>query len=212
MQLSILLGTGAHLLDGIHDIGLLGEERVAEVGGPLNVAREQGKHIGERDEGLHAGIPVHLPGRIDKLCTAHALPLAHPVGRLLNLHRVRACGQHLAKQRIGIKRYRGHQVIQLLRRENRRLRRLLIIRLRILLRRILLRRSVGLLRSVLLLLRVPRRRRDVRLRGRIRILRRLLLLVIPLRKARRGKRDAGKNHDRCCLRGAPHGVTLRSLK
>ena len=38
-QIAFVLGLFAHALHGIHHIALLGQERVAEVSGPLNVVR-----------------------------------------------------------------------------------------------------------------------------------------------------------------------------
>jgi len=57
-------GALAEDLDGLHDVLRLVVVRVAEVGGPGNVVVHLCQDLGERGEGLYAGIPWLLAGRV----------------------------------------------------------------------------------------------------------------------------------------------------
>jgi hypothetical protein len=46
-QIAVVLGFFSHSLHGIHDITLLGEERIAQVSGPLNIVRQALHNIRE---------------------------------------------------------------------------------------------------------------------------------------------------------------------
>jgi hypothetical protein len=54
---SLVLGLLPHALDGIHNVALLRQEGVAEIGGPLNVVAQAFHHIGEGGHSLDAWIP-----------------------------------------------------------------------------------------------------------------------------------------------------------
>jgi len=53
-----------HTLHGIHHIILLSQERVAEIGGPVDVAAQQMERIRQRDESLNARVPALLLGGV----------------------------------------------------------------------------------------------------------------------------------------------------
>ena len=107
----------AHPLHRGHHVGLLRQERIAQCRGPLDVLVQLRQHVRKGHQGLDAGVPILLPGRIHQLLARQiAIPL-QPLPRLHNLQRVGARHQNLAQQRIGIERDGRHQVVQLFRRQ-----------------------------------------------------------------------------------------------
>jgi hypothetical protein len=62
LQLPGLLRPGPHSLDRIHHVCLLSQKRVAEVGGPTNIAAQDIEHIRESGQSLDARVPVLLLG------------------------------------------------------------------------------------------------------------------------------------------------------
>ncbi len=118
LQSAVGLGRCAHGLNGVHDIGLLGQEGIAQSPGPADVASQQSHYIRKRDQSLNAGIPVLLLGGFDKFLTTQVSRLPHPLLGLDDFKRIGSGCQHLAEQGVGIQRDRGNQVVQFLRREN----------------------------------------------------------------------------------------------
>jgi hypothetical protein len=49
VELAIGPGAGTHALHGVHHIILLSQERIAQVGGPADVATQQMERIRQRD-------------------------------------------------------------------------------------------------------------------------------------------------------------------
>ena len=84
-QTSVVAGGSAQPLDGVHHVGLLRKENVAEVGGPLNVTSEHAHDIREGHQGLHAGVPVLLLGGFHELLAAQTWILLHPLLSLSEL-------------------------------------------------------------------------------------------------------------------------------
>ncbi len=56
-QIAGVLCLLAHTLDGIHHIGLLRQECIAQIRRPLNIVCEALYHFGQTGQGLNAGIP-----------------------------------------------------------------------------------------------------------------------------------------------------------
>jgi hypothetical protein len=56
-QSSSAFGLHTHPLDSIHHIGLLREERVTEIGGPLNVVGQTLHHVRQSRHRLNARVP-----------------------------------------------------------------------------------------------------------------------------------------------------------
>jgi len=61
---TLILSLLAHPLHGVHDIRLLGQERVAEVGRPLDVICKSLHNIRKRRQGLDGWIPVLFHHRV----------------------------------------------------------------------------------------------------------------------------------------------------
>ena len=66
-QSSFLLGLRAHPLDGVHDIALLRQKGITEIGGPLNVIGEAFDHVGQSGHRLNAWIPGLFLNRLGEL-------------------------------------------------------------------------------------------------------------------------------------------------
>jgi hypothetical protein len=90
-QVALVLGFLAHALDGIHQIALLGQECVAQIGGPLNVVCEAIYYIRQSRESLDAGIPCLFGDGISKRFVLEVLVLLQPLLELDNLKRVGGC-------------------------------------------------------------------------------------------------------------------------
>jgi hypothetical protein len=108
------------LLHRAHHIGLLSQERIPQICGPSNIVGQQPECVGKRYQGLDARVPVLPLGSVHQLSSLEVAVLPEPLLRLHDLQRIRARGQHLAEQRVGVQRNRRDQVIQLVRRQKRR--------------------------------------------------------------------------------------------
>ncbi len=117
-QPAVGLGTRTHSLHGGHYIRLLAQKGISQIGRPTNVAAQQPERIGKGHQGLDAGIPILLASRIHQLLSLKSAVLLKPLLGFGNLERVGARRQHLAEEGIGIESNRGHQIIQLLRRQH----------------------------------------------------------------------------------------------
>jgi hypothetical protein len=114
LQISRPLSLGTHALDCGKHIGLLRQERVAQFGRPLDVARQALHHIRNRDHGLNARIPwLFLHGIRQRFALQRLVPV-HPLLQLNDLQRIGGSHQCLAQHRIGIKCDRRDQRIQLI--------------------------------------------------------------------------------------------------
>jgi hypothetical protein len=112
---------GPHPLDRIHDVRLLREERVSQIGRPLDVSGHSLDHVWSRGQSLDAWIPRLLGHSVCQCFVFQIFVPIHPLLKLNDLQWVRGSGQDLGEERIGIKRDRRNQGIQLIRRELRNL-------------------------------------------------------------------------------------------
>ncbi len=102
LQLSVGLRLGAQALHGAHHVRLLGQERVTQVRGPADVLIQARQHIGKRNQGLDARIPVLLPGRVHQLLTFQIAVLLQPLLRFHHFDGIRRSHQDLAQQSIRV--------------------------------------------------------------------------------------------------------------
>jgi len=86
----------AHALDCIHYVGLLGQERVPEIGRPLNVARQPLNHIRKRRHRLNARVPRLFGHRVGQRLVFQVFVFVHP---LLELDHLQWVGRRC--QRLG---------------------------------------------------------------------------------------------------------------
>ncbi len=111
------LGLLPQFLNGIHDIGLLGQESFTQ---PLCPGCLLGHHVQNLWKGrqrLHAQVPGHLVQSVIEHVSAKVRVCLHPSVRFRNLIRIRCRYEDLCEQRIGIQRDRGKHLVQLLRAE-----------------------------------------------------------------------------------------------
>ena len=113
------LGLGAQPLHGIHDIGLLRQEGVAERLRPVELAVHHLEDLGKRHQGFDAGIPVLLLERRIQLIASELriVGILNPARGQVDLERVGRGHQDLGEQRIGIERDRREKLVELLRRD-----------------------------------------------------------------------------------------------
>jgi hypothetical protein len=97
LQTPVIARPGAHPLYRVHHIGLLLQERISQVCGPPDVAREHRHGVGKRDQSLNARVPIHLLGRIDQLLAMQIPILLQPLPKLDNFQRIRAGREHLSQ-------------------------------------------------------------------------------------------------------------------
>jgi hypothetical protein len=114
-QIAFFLRLFSHALHSLHHIGLLGQEGVAEIGGPLNVIGEALDHFREPGQSLHAWIPWLLRHSVGQFLfpILEVLVLREPLLELDDLKRIRRRRQHLSEKRIGIKGNRSDQRVEL---------------------------------------------------------------------------------------------------
>ena len=103
-------------LDGIHHIGALRENGVAEIVGPVDVA---GHHVENGREGKqreNAGIPGKLIGidGVGKLLAAQIVMLVRPARSVGDIVAECGGGQNLREQRVGIKSDARNHAVELL--------------------------------------------------------------------------------------------------
>ena len=113
LQLVVRLRLGAQALDGVHHIGLLGDNRIAELLRPVKLRTHQLQHVRRRHQGLDAVIPRLF---VDRGLQRVALEILVRFEPTLGLHDVERIGrrhQHLGEQRIGVERDRRDQLIEL---------------------------------------------------------------------------------------------------
>ena len=118
LQLVVCVRLGAQPLNGVHHIGLLREHGIAELLRPVELAAHHGEHARRCGERLHAFIPALLVGFRLQCIALEVLVFVNPSGRLNDLERISRRHQHLGQQRVGIKRDRRNQRIELFRLES----------------------------------------------------------------------------------------------
>ncbi len=109
----------AHALYRVHDVSLLRQECIAEVGSPLNVICKSLHHVGYRRHGLNARVPRLFLDGINERLIFEALVLREPLLKLNQLQRIGRGNQYLAQERIRIERYRCNERIELSGRDRR---------------------------------------------------------------------------------------------
>jgi hypothetical protein len=87
-QIAGVLCLFAHSLDGIHDIALLRQERVAQVRGPLNVIRQALYDVGQPGQRLNARIPGLLCDSIRECFVFQPRILCQPLLQLDEFERI----------------------------------------------------------------------------------------------------------------------------
>jgi hypothetical protein len=117
LEIARCLGLLPQFLNGIHYIGLLGQECFAQ---PLCPCRLLGHHVEDLWKGrqrLHAQVPGHLVQSVIEHVSAKVRVCLHPSVRFRNLIRIGRRYEDLREQRIGIERDRGQHLVQFLRAE-----------------------------------------------------------------------------------------------
>ena len=103
------IGLIADVLNGIHHILLLTDDRVPQLLGPGELLVHLSQDLGELQERLHAGRPV-VAGRLVDLATV----VFQVARRLHDVQGLGGGGQNLCQQGIGVQRDRRHELVELL--------------------------------------------------------------------------------------------------
>ena len=85
-------------LDGVHDIALLRQKSVAEIGRPLYIRTEPVEGIRKHDKSLNACIPRLLASRRNQILAAQITVRLPPLRGLLQFHWIGGSDQHLTQQ------------------------------------------------------------------------------------------------------------------
>ncbi len=109
---------GAHPLNRVHDLRLLCEESVTEIGRPLNVLVQFRERVRHGHQCLYARIPRLLLGGVNERLAAEIPVALEPLARFNHLERVRAGYKYLTQQWIGIQCDRRHKVVELIGRQH----------------------------------------------------------------------------------------------
>ncbi len=105
-----------HALDRVHDVRLLVEEGVPQVGGPLDVVAETLHDVGERRHRLDGRVPGLLRDRVCERLVLQSLVLPEPLLELDDLERVGRGHERLREQRVGVQGDGRDQRVELVRR------------------------------------------------------------------------------------------------
>jgi hypothetical protein len=84
-EIAIVLCFLAHALHSIHQICLLSQKSIAEIGRPLDIVRQTFNDLGQSGQGLHAWIPGLLCGCICQCLVFQILVLFQPLLELDDL-------------------------------------------------------------------------------------------------------------------------------
>ena len=105
-QISEIAGLASLPLNGVHHIGLLGQESVSEIGRPVHIAGHHFQHGWKRQQRLNAGIPRKLISlnRVGQGLSGEVMMLIGPLRRVRNLVGIGGARENLRHKRIGIKR------------------------------------------------------------------------------------------------------------
>jgi hypothetical protein len=112
-----LLSPEPHALYSGHDILLLGQESVAQIGSPADVRRQAMQQIGHHDERLNTGVPWLRRRRRNQGFASERRILIQPLRSLHDFQRISGCGQKLTKNWIRVESHRSNQAVQLIRGE-----------------------------------------------------------------------------------------------
>ena len=88
---------GSQPLHGLHDVSLLSEKCVPQVGSPADVRVQPGDYIREDHQRLDTGIPVLLARSLHQLRTAEVGILLQPLPGFDDLERISRGDQDLAE-------------------------------------------------------------------------------------------------------------------
>ena len=111
-ELLSVIGLGTHPLHCIHDVLLLGQERLAEFLRPVELVAHHLQNRRCRDQRLDARVPLLLLRRSLQRVSLEILVLIHPTLRLHDFERIGRGHQDVGEQRIRIERDRCHQPIK----------------------------------------------------------------------------------------------------
>jgi hypothetical protein len=100
------------LLDCLHHVGLLREDGLAELVGPLQVLIHAVQHVWKLEQHEYARVPLRI-----RLRLGLAVVLAQEPGRLHNVRPRSGGRQNVSDQRIRIQRDRRHELLQFCRAE-----------------------------------------------------------------------------------------------
>src|SRR5262245_34375279 len=117
LERSRVVRLGAHALRGVHQLGTLAEERVAQILRPLEVLRHAVEHVGEARQRLDARVPVLLLERLFERVSLQRGILLPPAIRLDHLERIRRGDADRRQHLVGIERDRRDHLLELRRRE-----------------------------------------------------------------------------------------------
>ncbi len=106
----------AHALHCLHDVALLRQKCIAEVGGPLDVIRQALDSFRKRGHGLDARVPRLLLHGVDECLVFQGLVFLQPLLELNEFQWVRRSGEYLSEHWVGIQRDRRYQRVKLIRR------------------------------------------------------------------------------------------------
>jgi hypothetical protein len=89
LQVALRIGLGAEALDGVHNVLLLRQKRVAQPLGYVELLAHRGKYLGKVHQRLHTRVPtLRLKGRGKRL-TLQSFVRLHPTISLHNLQGIR---------------------------------------------------------------------------------------------------------------------------
>src|SRR5580704_12648233 len=101
-QVSLPLGFGAHALYCLHDVGLLRQESVTQIGRPLDVVCQPLEGVWNHRHSLDAWVPGLLFHGIDERLVLQSVVFRQPLLELHKFQWVRRGGKHLSKKRIRV--------------------------------------------------------------------------------------------------------------
>jgi hypothetical protein len=96
------LSLRTHALDRVHHVGLLRQECVSQVRGPLDIARHPLNHVWKLYQRLDAWIPRLLCHCVRQCFALQILVSIHPLLELDNFKRISRSGECLSQQWVGI--------------------------------------------------------------------------------------------------------------
>jgi hypothetical protein len=104
-------------LHRVHHVFRLVVIGVAQLRRPSGVLGQIVEEVGKRRQAFDGRVPSHTVRRGRPLVRGQSQVLVQPGIRRRNLVRIRGTRQYLSDQRVGIESKRGHQLIQLVRRQ-----------------------------------------------------------------------------------------------
>jgi hypothetical protein len=87
-EIAFVLGLFAHALNGIHQIALLRQKRISQIGRPLEIIRKSLHNIWQAGHCLHARVPGLLRDCIGERLVFQSLVLLEPLLQLNDLQRI----------------------------------------------------------------------------------------------------------------------------